>query len=106
VRAACYLRVSSQAQREADTIESQRRVLPEFIACRGWTIAQPVETYVDDGRTAKAGQLEKRLGLAALLRDAANGLFDVVVTMDVDRLTRSEDLAERGAISGRCSAPA
>jgi site-specific DNA recombinase len=100
VRAVCYLRVSSQAQRDADTIESQRRVLPDFCARREWALARPVDTYVDDGRSAKAGRLEKRLGLAALMRDAAAGMFDVVVAMDVDRLTRSEDLAERGAILG------
>jgi hypothetical protein len=34
------------------------------------------------------------------LRDAAAGRFDVVVVADIDRLTRSEDLGERGAILG------
>ncbi|MDB4957613.1 MAG: putative recombinase, partial [Myxococcales bacterium] len=100
MRAVCYPRVSSSQQRDRDTIESQRRVLPEFISRQGWQMVKPIETYVDDGRTAKAGHLDKRTGLAGLLRDAALGLFDVVVVMDIDRLTRSEDLAERGAILG------
>lgn len=97
MRAAIYARVSSATQRDRHTIASQLRVLPEFAAARGW---QVVGIYVDDGRTAKAGKLEKRTGLADLLRDAGERKFDVVVVLDVDRLTRSEDLAERGAIIG------
>ncbi len=100
MRAVCYARVSSAGQRDRDTIESQMRVLPEFVDRHGWSLVRPVETYVDDGRTAKAGHLEARTGFAAMLRDAALGVFDVVVVIDVDRLTRSEDLAERGAILG------
>jgi site-specific DNA recombinase len=100
VRAVVYARVSSAAQRERETIASQLRVLPEFVAARGWDLVAPATTYVDDGRTAKAGHLEARLGLSALLRDAALGKFDVVVVVDIDRLTRSEDLTERGAILG------
>jgi site-specific DNA recombinase len=100
VRAVAYARVSSATQRDRDTIASQMRVLPAFVERMGWTLVRPIDTYVDDGRTAKAGHLEARLGLAALLRDAALGIFDVVVVVDLDRLTRSEDLAERGAILG------
>lgn len=100
VRAVCYPRVSSARQRDAHTIDSQLRMLPEFIARQGWDLVAPPMTYVDDGRTAKAGHLEARTGLQALLRDAAAGKFDVVVVVDQDRLTRSEDLVERGAILG------
>lgn len=100
MRAVCYARVSSSQQRERDTIASQLRVLPAFVAARGWELVRPVETYVDDGRSAKAGNLAARTGLARLLRDAAARLFDVVVVVDVDRLTRAEDLAERGLILG------
>ena len=97
MRAACYARVSSAGQRERDTIASQLRVLPEYVTRQGWTLTK---TYVDDGRSAKAGVLDLRTGFADMLRDAAAGLFDVIVVVDVDRLTRSEDLQERGAILG------
>jgi site-specific DNA recombinase len=97
MRCAVYARVSSLLQRDRETIASQLRVLPEFVERQGWTLAG---TYTDDGRTAKAGNLGARTGLAALLRDAAAGLIDVVAVVDIDRLTRSEDLAERGAILG------
>ena len=61
---------------------------------------------VDDGRTATEGFLSKRISFTRLIRDAALGLFDVVVIVDMDRLTRSEDLQERGRYSVRSSAPA
>mgnify|MGYP001597257472 CR=1 FL=1 len=100
MRAACYCRVSSQRQRDAHTIASQLRMLPEYIARQGWTLAAPADAYVDDGRTAKAGHLEKRHGLLRLLADAADRRFDVVVVVALDRLSRAEDMGERGQILG------
>lgn len=104
MRAVCYARVSSATQRERDTIASQIRDLPAFVERQGWTLVRPIMAYVDDGRTAKSGHLEARTGLAALLRDAGAGVFDVVVVTNVDRLTRAEDLAERGLILGALQA--
>lgn len=100
MRAVAYCRVSSSAQRDRHTIESQYRVLPEFIERQGWTLARPITTYVDDGRSAKSGKLEARTAFNRLIEDAKRGLFDVVVVVELDRLTRSEDLMERGAILG------
>jgi len=97
MRAAAYCRVSSLQQKESQTIESQLRVLPEFVASRGWTLAG---TYVDDGRTAKAGHLERREAFQRLIADAQAGRFDVVAVVDLDRLTRSEDVQERGYVYG------
>lgn len=100
MRAVCYARVSSKAQKDRHTVENQLRVLPDFVARQGWTLAKPARTYVDDGRSAKAGKLDAREGFARLLADAAAKAFDVVVVVDLDRLTRSEDIAERGAVLG------
>jgi site-specific DNA recombinase len=100
MRAVAYSRVSSAAQRDRHTIESQHRDIPEYIKRNGWQLAKPVGAYVDDGRSAKAGKLEARDGFARLVEDAARGEFDIVVVVDLDRLTRTEDLAERGAILG------
>lgn len=97
MRAAIYARVSSTAQRDAHTIENQLRALPAFVAAQGWTL---VDTYVDDGRSAKTGKLEARGGFARLVRDADAGLFDALVVVDVDRLTRTDDPEERGRITG------
>jgi DNA invertase Pin-like site-specific DNA recombinase len=97
VRAAVYARVSSEAQRERHTIASQLTTVPEFCQRQGWTV---VATYTDDGRTAKAGHLAAREGFTRLLADAAQRKFDIVAVVDFDRLTRSEDLGERGQILG------
>lgn len=100
MRAVVYARVSSAAQSKRDTIASQLRTLPEYVAARGWTLVRPADTYVDDGFSAKAGRLERREAFGRLLADAAARRFDVVVVVDLDRLTRSEDVAERGAVLG------
>ncbi len=99
-RAVIYARVSSQGQRDRQTIESQLRVLPEFVESRGWELVRPTDTYIDDGFSAKAGGLDDLKGRAQLLSDAEAGLFDLVAVVDQDRLTRSEDLVERGYILG------
>lgn len=98
-RAAIYARVSSQAQRESHTIENQLRTLPAYVLAQGWEIAG---TYIDDGRSAKSGKARRdaRVGLTELLRDAELKKFDVLVVVDVDRLTRSDDMMERAQILG------
>lgn len=96
-RAAIYARVSSAAQRDAQTIEGQLRTLPGFVAAQGWIL---VDTYVDDGRSAKTGMLDKRDGFARLMRDAEAGRFDVLVVVDVNRLTRTGSIEERAQILG------
>lgn len=96
-RAAIYARVSSAAQRDNHTIENQLRTLPAYVAAQGWTLTG---TYVDDGRSAKTGQLERRDGFASLLRAAESRAFDVLVVVEVDRLTRTDSLEERAQILG------
>lgn len=97
LRAAIYARVSSAEQQARNTIASQLEVLPRFCAERGWSV---VATYIDDGRSAAAGKLAKRTGLADLLAAARARAFDVVAVVDFDRLTRTDDLGERGSILG------
>lgn len=96
-RAAIYARVSSATQRDAQTIQAQLPACRELAARHGW---QLVNEYTDDGVSAAAGNLERRLGLLRLLADAEAGAFDVVVVYDEDRLTRSDRLRERGYILG------
>lgn len=97
MRAALYARVSSAAQREAQTITGQLGVLRAFVASQGWTL---VGEYIDDGRSANTGKLDKREAFARLLRDAEARAFDVLVVFDIDRLTRSTDLIERAQTLG------
>lgn len=96
-RAAIYARVSSAAQRDRHTIENQLRALPAYAAQQGWTVTG---TYVDDGRSAKAGKLDARDGFARLVADAELGAYDVLLVVDIDRLTRTDSLEERARILG------
>jgi DNA invertase Pin-like site-specific DNA recombinase len=97
MRAALYARVSSLRQRTRQTIDAQLAVLPDYAREMGWMVAG---TYIDDGKSAKTGKLADRTGFARLVADCQAGHFDVVVVVSIDRLTRSEDHGERGAIIG------
>ncbi len=97
MRAAIYARVSSAAQREKHTIDGQLRVLRAFVAQQDWTL---VDTYIDDGRSAKTGKLDDREGFARLIRDAEARRFEILVIVDVDRLTRTDSIEERAMILG------
>jgi site-specific DNA recombinase len=97
VRAVIYARVSSAAQRDAHTIESQLQALHAYVAAQGWHL---IDTYVDDGRSAKTGMLEKRDAWARLTRDAEAHRFELLVVVDVNRLTRTGSIEERAQILG------
>lgn len=97
LRAAIYARVSSQAQRDRQTIEGQLQVLRAYVKAQGWKLAGE---YIDDGKTAKAGHLEARDGYARLVKAAEARAFDLVAVVDVDRLTRTDDMIERAKILG------
>jgi site-specific DNA recombinase len=90
-----YARVSSEEQREGQTIDSQVAELKRFAADRTWNI---VKIYKDDGWS---GSLLARPALDELRDDAgsgesASGAFDGVLINDVDRLAR--DVAHLGII--------
>lgn len=99
MRAAIYARVSSQKQRDAQTIASQMSALREFCRGRGWEV---VGEFIDDGKTAKEGaeNIAARRGLLDLHAAARAGKLDVVAVVDVDRLCRSEFLDDRAAVYG------
>lgn len=100
MRAVIYARVSSAQQRDRHTIGSQLRELPEAIERQGWELAAPATAYVDDGRSASSGQLEKREAFTRLLADARSGRFDVIAVVHLNRITRADDHAEIGFIVG------
>jgi site-specific DNA recombinase len=86
-RVAIYARYSSDKQREA-SIEDQVRLCEERAAHEGWTVAQ---NYTDHGIS---GASLMRPGVQALMRDAQNSQFDIVLTESLDRLSRDqEDIA-------------
>jgi DNA invertase Pin-like site-specific DNA recombinase len=102
LRAVLYPRVSSEEQRQKGTIGAQHFDLPAIVASKEWHLVKPANYYSDEGRSAKAGTLQDREGFLRLLADmqATPRPFDVVVVWDIDRLTRSGDIDERGQILG------
>ena len=101
MRAALYVRVSTDRQQHAQTIEQQVTQLRTYAAARdGWTVAEE-HVFRDDGYS---GAKLDRPGLDALRDQAARAAFDVVLVTAPDRLARNfvhqmvvlEELERRG----------
>src|ERR1017187_3200539 len=90
LRLAIYARVSTEEQREGQTIDSQIAELERFSREKGWLIAG---IYKDEGWS---GGVMERPELDRLRDDAQKGVFEAVLINDVDRLAR--DVAHLGVI--------
>jgi site-specific DNA recombinase len=90
LRVAIYARVSSEEQREGQTIDSQVAELERFARDKGWPV---IDTYRDDGWS---GGVMERPQLDRLRDDGRNGRFAAVLLNDVDRLAR--DVTHLGII--------
>ncbi len=84
-RVALYLRVSSEEQRDRETIELQRDFLEQYRSLYELEIA---EIYEDDGVSGTVPLHERPEG-RRLLEDAREGKFQVVLVYKLDRLGRS-----------------
>jgi site-specific DNA recombinase len=82
---ALYMRVSSEEQRDRETIELQREFLKNYCQLYGFEIA---EIYADDGVSGTI-PLHERVEGKRLLEDAKAGKFDTVLVYKLDRLGRS-----------------
>lgn len=100
-RVAVYMRVSSDEQRERETIEIQDEFLGQYAGLYGLNV---VAEYRDEGISGTV-PLHERPDGRRLLEDAKAGRFDVVLMFKLDRLGRSllvivdahDRLAEAGA---------
>jgi site-specific DNA recombinase len=84
-RVALYMRVSSEEQRERETIEIQREFLQEYCRLYGLEVAQ---VYADDGVSGTIPLQERPEG-RRLLEDAKEDGFSTVLVYRLDRLGRS-----------------
>jgi DNA invertase Pin-like site-specific DNA recombinase len=84
VKVAIYARYSSDNQRDA-SIGDQLRVCRALAECQGWAIC---EEYTDH---AVSGATLLRAGFQALMRDALNHRFDVVLAESLDRFSRDQE---------------
>jgi site-specific DNA recombinase len=82
---ALYLRVSSEEQRDRETIEIQREFLEPYCDLYGFEV---VKTYADDGVSGTIPLHERPEG-RQLLDDAKEGKFQAVLVYRLDRLGRS-----------------
>jgi len=82
MRAALYLRVSTQEQTENYSIEAQRERLEAYCKSRGWVV---YNAYIDGGYS---GANMDRPALQQMLADLDN--IDVVLVYRLDRLSRSQ----------------
>ena len=85
VRAALYARVSTDDQRERQTIGNQIDALRGFAPHSGLTI---VDEYLDDGISGTV-PLENRPEGHRMAQDAKDGKLDVIIFYKLDRLARS-----------------
>ena len=84
-RVALYLRVSSEEQRDRETIQIQRDFLKQY--CRLYEL-DVADVYEDDGISGTIPLHERPEG-RRLLEDAKEGKFKVVLVSKLDRLGRS-----------------
>jgi len=94
-RVALYLRVSSEEQRVAGTIQTQLEVLRDHAGSMGFEV---VVVYADDGISGTIPLHERPEG-RRLLEDAKAGKFNTVLVYKLDRLGRTQlgilDAADR-----------
>jgi site-specific DNA recombinase len=84
LKVAIYARYSSDNQRDA-SIADQLRLCRDFAARQGWTVVQEFTDHAISGATLL------RSGFQALMRDALNQRFDVVLAEALDRFSRDQE---------------
>lgn len=101
VKAAVYLRISTDANGDGLAVDRQRAECLRIIGERGWTLT---EIYEDSSISAFKKNV-KRPAYQQMLADLRGGAFSAIVCYDLDRLTRQPreledfiDLAEDGAL--------
>jgi len=93
VRAALYVRVSTQAQADRFSLPAQRKVLQKLAQDRGWNAL----LYDEGGVSAET--IEARPVFRRLLDDVAAGRIDLVAVIEMERLCRASDLRDWARIT-------
>ena len=107
--AALYARVSSEQQKDNNTIASQTKALIDYAACHQLSVS-PQMVIEDNGYS---GAVLERPGLERVRDLAAEGYFDTLVVLAPDRLSRRyayqvliiEELARHGVETVFLNAP-
>jgi site-specific DNA recombinase len=86
LRAAAYIRVSSEEQLDGHSLNAQRRAIEAACAERGWSI---VSWYADEGVSAHTDDITKRPAFHRMVQAAHRRQFDAVIVHKLDRFARS-----------------
>lgn len=89
-RAALYLRVSSEEQVQGYSLPAQERAAEAHCRQQGWEI---VQTYRDEGISARTNDERKRPAFAAMMAAAEARHFDVIIVHKLDRFARNRRVA-------------
>jgi len=85
-RVAAYVRVSNEEQIDGHSLDAQRREIARYCERHAFEL---VKVYADEGFSAHTDKIEARPQLVALLADARQRQFDVVVVHTIDRWARN-----------------
>src|SRR6202041_3407468 len=83
-RVAIYARFSTDMQRDA-SIDDQMRVCRARAEREGWTVSEVYGDYALSGSTTNRPRLQ------ALLADARQGTFNIVLAEALDRISRDQE---------------
>lgn len=86
MRAALYARVSSEEQVEGYSIDAQKRAFQSLVQGRDWISSKE---YVEEGKSARTEDANKRPVFKEMITDALAGKFDVLVVHKLDRFSRN-----------------
>ena len=86
MRAALYARVSSEEQVEGYSIDAQRRAFEALLQGREWV---QYREYIDEGKSARTDNVNKRPAFKEMISEALAGNFDVLVVHKLDRFSRN-----------------
>jgi site-specific DNA recombinase len=86
MKAALYARVSSEEQVEGYSIDAQRRAFQTMVEGRGWTAYRE---YVEEGKSARTDNINRRPAFKEMVADALAKKFDVLVVHKLDRFSRN-----------------
>ena len=86
MRARLYARVSTEEQTEGYSIDAQRRAFQALCQGRGW-IAE--HEYIEEGKSARTEDINKRPVFKEMMTDALARKFDVMVVHKLDRFSRN-----------------
>jgi len=86
MKTALYARVSTEEQTEGYSIDAQRRAFQVLCQGRGWVAEHE---YIEEGKSARTEDLNKRPLFKEMMGDALARKFDVVVVHKLDRFSRN-----------------